>query len=257
MLKNDFINFATNIGLDNKEEREKLSEKFEIIQKEVGCAHGLQDSYYMADYILRYQDCPGPIVEFGCYQGGMSCKLSLVAELLNKKYIIFDSFEGLPEDATYKTYEENLHFLGEFKKNMYACSVEQVKNNLQKYGSLLICEFHAGSIEETLLKTNIHPCHVFIDVDLFPTAKFIIKNIWSKITSPALFTHEACLSEYMDAILNKDFWQFKLGANTPALGHTVQNSPYGLTGAMCLDCLIKDKIEFENYSKILEQLKFC
>lgn len=47
-------------------------------------------------------DCPGDVVEFGCYKGDTSL---LLAELLreaapDKKLWIYDSFEGLPEKTT-------------------------------------------------------------------------------------------------------------------------------------------------------------
>jgi len=50
----------------------------------------------MVDYILR-EAPPGVLVECGCYQGGSSAKLCLVAAMTARKLYVCDSFQGLPE----------------------------------------------------------------------------------------------------------------------------------------------------------------
>lgn len=254
MNREIFISSATNIGPDTENTRIDLADKFELIQNNISCAHQNADAFYMADFILRYQQADGPIVEFGCFQGGMSCKLSLVAGLVGKKYMIFDTFCGLPEDATYQSFEPDMPFLGEFKKNQFSCSANQVQNNLQTYGNLYITQIIEGEIESTLPKNLVNPSFVFIDVDLYPTAKFIIEHIWSKLTSPALFTHESCLIDYVAAIMNLDFWKSHANSLPPKLGHYYQNAEYGLIGAGCLNCLVKDVELFENYAQVLKKV---
>jgi O-methyltransferase len=240
MTKDVFIRLATHVGIDNEELREDLCNLYENIHKNIDCAHGHADSYYMADFILRYQSLQGPIVEFGCYQGGLSCKLSYLAGLLGKEYIIFDTFEGLPTDATYRTFNPDASFLGVFKKNQFSCSKEEVKNNLQKYGNIFITKIHDGNIETILPSIDLLPSFVFIDVDIFSTANFIIKNIWDKMTCPALFTHESCLVDYVAAIMKLSFWEENFKQRPPKMGHTYQEENYGLKNADCLNFLVKD-----------------
>lgn len=249
MTKDIFINLATGTGIDNREFRTSLCDLYESIQKNVDCAHGHPESYYMADFILRYQDVQGPLVEFGCYQGGMSCKLSYLAGLLGKEYIIFDTFDGLPEDADYRTFNPAAPFLGTFKKHQFSCSKEQVENNLLKYGNIFITKFHKGRIEDTLLNANINPSFVFIDVDIYSTAQFIIKNIWNKMTCPALFTNQSCLVDYMAEIMKPQFWLENLQEKFPKMGHTYQNENYGLKNADCLNFLVKDKEMIHPYAE--------
>jgi O-methyltransferase len=42
---------------------------------------------------------PGVIVEAGCYKGGSTAKFSLMAEKVNRDLVVFDSFQGIPENA--------------------------------------------------------------------------------------------------------------------------------------------------------------
>ena len=49
----------------------------------------------MADYLLT-RSVDGPMVECGCFHGGSSAKLSLVARILDKPLYVCDSFQGLP-----------------------------------------------------------------------------------------------------------------------------------------------------------------
>src|SRR5690606_19018518 len=41
---------------------------------------------------------PGVLVEAGCFKGGSTAKLSLLAELAGRELVVFDSFEGLPDN---------------------------------------------------------------------------------------------------------------------------------------------------------------
>lgn len=254
MLIEQFIEAATDIGPDSKVKRHELTCLFETIDKNVKCEHSCADAYYQADYILRNQHVEGPIVEFGAYAGGMSCKLSHVAELINKKYIIFDSFQGLPKDAEYECYDPNMSFLGKFKKNQFSCSLTEVQINLQKYGMFFLCEFVDGMIEDTLPKKNITPSHVFIDVDIVETAKFIIENIYGQMNCNTLFTHEACLSTYMNEIMSESWWKETIKHPRPVFGNEVQGNPYGMINSGCLNCLSRPGTD-QDFLKLLKEVK--
>lgn len=239
MTEIEFVNRATNSGVDKNSIRSMLASYFHSVQKQLDCLHGVYDAFYITDYILRNQNAVGDIVEFGCYQGGMSCKLAKVAQLLNKKYFIFDSFIGLPVDATYPTYDHSLIALGEFKKGMFACSRNDVKKNLQKFGVLKNCELISGLIEDTLPKNHAKFCCIFIDVDIASTAQFILKTLWKDLQAPGIFTHEACVAGYMEVLLDKQWWRENFQIEPPRLGSNSQIP--GLPLAGCLDFLIKNQ----------------
>lgn len=235
MTEDEFTSLATGSGPDKKHIRESLASYFHTVQKTLPCAHYVYDALYISHHILKYHHIPGDIAEFGCFEGGMSAKLAKVAQLTGKKYYIFDSFKGLPHDATYETYDPELKSLGQFTKNQFSCTRKKLLENLKKFGVQNQCILIEGLIENTL-PNNTKPFHtVFIDVDLHETAQFIIKNLWNHIQSTGIFTHEACLKGYMDHILNPTWWQENFQSQPPK----TQGKP-GLHLAGCLDFLQKE-----------------
>lgn len=239
MTEDEFINLATEKGPDKRNIRTSLAGYFHTVQKNLPCSHYVYDALYISHHILKTHHIPGDIAEFGCFEGGMSAKLAKVAQLTGKKYYIFDSFTGLPHEASYEVYEPEIKSLGEFTKNQYSCSRKKVQENLKWFKVEKQCILIEGLIENTL-PNNIKPFHtIFIDVDLHDTAQFIIKNLWNHIQSPGIFTHEACLKGYMEHILNPEWWHENLKRKPPKF----QGKP-GLQLAGCLDFLYKD----ENYN---------
>jgi hypothetical protein len=239
MKNQDFILRATGFGVDTVENRTILTEKFDNIINNVHGSHCKPDPLYMADYLLMNQNLSGPFIEFGCFQGGMSCKLSLVCKLLNKQYVIFDTFSGIPYDAEYETYDKNFSNMGYFEKNSYSCPIDQVKNNIENFGDISVCSFHVGLIEDTLSGTNYKPSSIFIDVDLVPTARYIIKNIFKNVQGDRIFTHEGCIKGYMDAILDESWWCNELGMEVPEVGLNPVTGLPNLEGSMCLTYIKK------------------
>lgn len=238
MDQNIFISNASNNGVDTTKNREILVDKFKIIHESVDCAHWEADAYHMANHILLNHTISGPIVEFGCFKGGMSAKLSLVAELIDRQYIIFDTFEGLPSNAIYKMWDESVAD-AVLKKNDYAASFEEVVQNINDFGSLKSCRFVKGLIEHTLPDFDENPSFVFIDVDIVETAQFIIKHLWHKLQGHLLYTHESCIKDYMNRIMDENWWHKNLECDPPQLGSALFNSGYSLENSACLDCLIK------------------
>src|SRR6266567_2092263 len=75
--------------------REALLRGFRFIERHVHCAHTELELLHMANYLLR-STIEGDLVECGCYLGGSSAKLSLVAAALGRRLWVCDSFQGLP-----------------------------------------------------------------------------------------------------------------------------------------------------------------
>ena len=83
METNDFLHAATGKKLsglpllrDDETFRGQLLERFAAIHQAVTCEHAPGEALVLADAILRL-DLPGPLVECGCYRGGMTAKLGL------------------------------------------------------------------------------------------------------------------------------------------------------------------------------------
>jgi O-methyltransferase len=65
----------------------------------VDCPHTEREMLSLITTILTTpQKVPGCIVEAGCYKVGSTAKFCLAAKLAHRQLVVFDSFEGLPEN---------------------------------------------------------------------------------------------------------------------------------------------------------------
>jgi O-methyltransferase len=244
MNREQFIDLATNIKNDTIENRSYLCDTFDIVHSNVECMHDPSEAYYMAHHILYNQNIPGSIVEFGCYKGGMSCKLSYVAKLVGKEVVLFDSFIGLLESGSYVPQSQSDNSITyDFEQGMFASTIQETTSNLINYGEHTVCSFMPGTIEKLLPIFDRHPSFVLIDVDIIGTCMTIIEKLWDKITTELIFFHESCIVDMMNALSDNDFWQTNFGTNTPAFGHSFYNKEYSLPNTNCLNFIAKPNVQ--------------
>jgi Macrocin-O-methyltransferase (TylF) len=175
----------------------------------------------MAEKIMNIpKDKRGIIIECGSYKGGSSSNLSLVCSLCKRELHIFDSFEGLPEPEDYdKSHpvlksEENQVY----KKGDWAGSLEEVKNNIKKYGKMEVCSFHKGYFKDTLPHFNEKSVFIFLDVDLRESLEQCIKYLWNNLQDNCcLFTHEAPHFLIASLFFDKEWWLNNFGSYPPGL----------------------------------------
>jgi O-methyltransferase len=163
---------------------------------------------------------PGCVIECGCYKGGSTVNLSLAAALAGRELHVFDSFQGLPTPNSGD--EQNiLHHdlvMTTYESGMYAGSLEEVRENVRRYGDLSACHFHAGWFEDTLSDFK-EPCvAAFVDVDLRASLETCVQAIWPlMVDGAALFVHEARHHEIASLFFDGDWWERKLGTPAPGL----------------------------------------
>ena len=200
--------------------RKDLLKKFQKIDRNVICAHSPFQFVLMADYILSLP-VKGPMVECGCYKGGSTAKLSLLAKATGRKLYVFDSFAGLPEpekqaEALVPTHDGE--FRSEFHKGDYMGGLEEVKDNIARYGCLDICEFFPGFFDQSMMDFKADVAFVFIDVDLVSSARSCLKHLWPLLLPGGyFFTHEANLPEYLYGILDEAWWRENLNTTPPLM----------------------------------------
>ena len=102
----------------------------------------------------------GAVVECGTWKGGSAVNLSMVCKMTGRKLLIYDSFEGLPEKA------EGDREGDKYDEGDYAGSLEEVRENIHKYGCIDSCEFVKGWFNDTLPDLNSPVLLAFLDVDL-------------------------------------------------------------------------------------------
>ncbi len=208
----DFM--SANISL-SAEERKKVLERFDEIKKNVILSHSANELIYPAKFILSItKDVEGCIVETGCYKGGSTAKLSIIAKLCNRKLYVLDSFEGLPKD-----YEEGLTrteagYSVDLKGGEYCGSLEEVKSNIEKYGEISVCEFIKGWYKDTLPNFKQKIVAVFCDVDFEQSTRECIKYLYPQIIKGGyFFTQDAHFPRIRKLFNDENFWKNEVGIN--------------------------------------------
>lgn len=99
----------------------------------------------MVDYLLS-QAPGGPLVECGCFSGGSSAKLSLVAKSTGRLLYVCDSFEGLPAVSEVGASSQDISGkLCGFGQGQYNARLDLVEDNIVRSGGeLSVCEFVKG-----------------------------------------------------------------------------------------------------------------
>jgi hypothetical protein len=201
----------------------KLVIVFKMIRANIGIksASNFIEHLTMAAKILNTpKTIEGCIVECGTFKGVSAGNLSLIAHLCDRKLEIFDSFAGLPEPEEYdKTHDnEDLQLTYTYKKGDYTGTIDEVKNNIKKYGKIGVCNFNKGYFNETLPKFDKKTAFIFLDVDLIDSLKICLQNLWPLLNKNCyLFTHEASNHVIASVFYDKQWWHETLNIKPPGL----------------------------------------
>jgi len=222
--------FNKNLSNTNFLLRLYLIVKFYLISLYIPCPHKQSEILQIVESILSIPpDVEGCVVEAGSYKGGSAIKLSLACKIINRPLVVFDSFEGTPEnDET----EGGMHF----GKGAYQATLEEVKKNIREFGNIDVCRFYKGWFENTMPKFNKKICLIFMDVDLASSTKTCLKYFYPLlINRGVIFSHDGHI-EYVVKMLESDkFWEDEVNYKKPYIE--------GLRERKLLR-IIKDKSEF-------------
>jgi len=182
-------------------------------------AHSFLEPIIVFQNILinqQQKNLKGDICEFGCYTGISSAKLSLLSNMLNLNFYVFDSFEGLPNIKEYGSEKQN----NIYQSGEYCASIEIVRKNIKKFGIIKNVNLVKGWFSESLknYKEVKTISHAFIDVDLCKSLEECLEYILPKLESGGIiFSHEATDPDYPPVfekygLLNKEnFDSFGVG----------------------------------------------
>ena len=162
----------------------------------------------------------GVIVECGCFKGGSTVNLSLVAAACGRELHVFDSFAGLPDPHP----GDSGHLLmvdGEvqtYAAGAYAGSLQEVMTNIERFGAREVCTFHKGYFEDTLPGFDQPIVFAWIDVDLASSEKTCLQYLWPLLIDGGyLFTDEAPHLEIATLFYDRQWWSDVLGTEAPGL----------------------------------------
>jgi hypothetical protein len=157
----------------------------------------------------------GDIIECGTWKGNSAANLSLVCKITNRKLIIFDSFEGLPEP---KEGDIQAQKMSKLQKGAYDGTLEEVKKNITKYGDITSCEFVKGWFEQTLPNLNSPVLLANLDIDLDDSLNTCMKCVWPNLIDKGYIFIDECLElDYVALFFSEKWWQKNFNCNPPGL----------------------------------------
>jgi O-methyltransferase len=190
--------------------------RFYHISRKVECQHLESEILSFACEVFKLPaTVVGSLVEAGCFKGGSSAKLSIVAALSHRKLIVCDSFEGIPGNSE----EHGTTLFGGgavFRAGDYRGDLDEVKGNVRDYGEIDVCTFIKGYFENTLTSFREAVAAAYIDVDLASSTRTCLKYLWPLLVpGGVIFSQDGHLPLVLDVLRDKIFWHGELGCGPP------------------------------------------
>ena len=184
----------------------------------IHCPHTQAEIISFIKAILALSpEIKGDILEAGCYKGGSTAKFSIVAKIAGRKLLVFDSFEGIPSNNEHHGKDIFGNPAG-FSKGDYAGDLEEVKNNIKKYGEIETCEFIKGWFSETMPNLKRPLALVYLDVDLASSTKTCLQYLYPLISlRGSLFSQDGHLPLVIDIFDDEEFWHGQVGMEKPVI----------------------------------------
>lgn len=211
------INFIFNSKIPARDKR-FIYLKHKEITRNIDCPHKQSEIYRFVNEAYNLpKSMKGCFVEAGCYKGGSTAKFSIIAEKLNRKLIVFDSFNGLPEhseDHGINIFKKPVSFaIGEYKGEY-----DEVLDNVRKYGHLISCSFIKGWFKNTMPHFKEDIAMAYIDVDLVTSVSTCFKYIYPLLVpGGVIYCHDGHLPLIIELLSNDQFWEKELGCKKPEI----------------------------------------
>ena len=203
-------------GIGPKEKTD-LVERFRRSAAEIATGTSPLVHVVLAREILSVPpDVQGDVVECGVWKGASSASLSCVCDLVKRRLWVCDSFEGLPSDGMRR--HEGLHtgIYGYYKEGMFAGTLEEVRQNISRWGRLEVCDFVKGFFAESLVALKEPLVFAFLDVDLASSTRDCLRHIWPLLVeNGAIYTDDAADLEVVGVFFDEPWWRETLACGAP------------------------------------------
>ncbi|MFC2149081.1 TylF/MycF/NovP-related O-methyltransferase [Candidatus Auribacterota bacterium] len=200
--------------------RMTVIKRMATISRNVQCTHNESEPLpFIVGLLSLPRDLDGCIVEAGAYKGGSLAKFSIISKLLNRKIYEFDSFEGLPDNKE----DHDKSILGHsikdwFKKEEFCGALDEVKNNVEKYGEIKVCEFIEGWYKDTMPGFSKKIVAAYLDVDLAESTKVCLKYLYPLIVPGGiLYSQDGDFPLVIDVFNDDRFWETEVGCKKPKI----------------------------------------
>lgn len=198
------------------DQRVSIVKNFYVISYYVECTHTQEEMLSLIETILSIpKDVDGCVVEAGAFKGGSSAKFSIAAKMAGRELVVFDSFEGIPENS--ESHERNIYGgAARFSKGDYRGSLEEVRSNIAKFGRLEVCRFMKGWFEETMPDFKEPIAAAYLDVDLGSSTRSCLKYLYPLLVpGGVLLSQDGHLALVIDVFGDEMFWEKEVGYPKP------------------------------------------
>ena len=205
-------------GVESPTQRLDLVRRLRLAHAGINCAHTHHEIVSMIDVILALPSSrPGCIVEAGCFKGGSTAKLSIAAKIAGRKLVVFDSFEGLPDNR--ESHDHDIFGLGvQFEGGKYSGQLAEVAFNVERFGEPSVCEFRKGWFEDSMPDFHEPVALAFLDVDLASSTRTCLRYLYPLLTPGcSIFSHDGHLPLCIQAMDDSEFWEREVGFPKPAI----------------------------------------
>ena len=159
----------------------------------------------------------GAVVECGCWKGGATVNLSLICKLTGRTLKVYDSFEGLPPPVDGDVIA-NKTFKKGFVPGVFGGTLEEVTENVRRYGAIDVCEFHKGWFENSLPGHEGDIVLMFLDVDFYSSLHDCLINLWPHIVDKGfVFLDEYLNLPYCAVFYSEKYWDKYFSTVPPGL----------------------------------------
>jgi O-methyltransferase len=214
-----YISFVFNRNLNaSLRDRLRIIKQLYVISFAIDSPHTQEEILnYICAILSLPRDCKGVVVEAGCYKGSSTAKFSLAANIACRQLVVFDSFQGIPDNDEPKQrniFGEPAHF----KKGDYCARIDEVKMNVSKYGRIACCRFVEGWFENTLPKFQEPVSAIYLDVDLASSTRTCLKHLYPLLEpGGVLFSQDGHLPLIINVFGDDSFWLNEIGCKKPGI----------------------------------------
>ena len=154
----------------------------------------------------------GVVVECGCWHGGSTANLSLACDVVGRRLIAYDSFEGLPPPEPGDRYAKRE------ATGLLRADLEEVTKTVQRFGVLERCEFRKGWFRDTLPHHEEPIVLAFLDVDWQASLDDCVTHLWPHLVDKGyVFIDEFVLPDYCALFWSERYWQTRFDRTPPGL----------------------------------------
>ncbi|MDH5491570.1 MAG: class I SAM-dependent methyltransferase [Myxococcales bacterium] len=195
--------------------------------------HTLEEILRVGDRILRLAHRRDLlVVEVGAGSGASTAKLSLFVELAGGRLLVFDTFQGIPEN------DERHHLLDgrelRFMKGAFRGRLGAVRRRVARFGAIERCEFHKGLAQQTLPLGVPGAVDVaLLDVDLVASTEACVAHLMPRLRAGGrIFSQDGHLRATHALLADPAFWSERVGMTRPRIDGLLERVEPGSQGKL-------------------------